>query len=202
MANLKKQSIVALAIIAASGGGKGTVCKSLIELASLQKNNIFVPSVSDTTKGQKNGDIDGVHYNFISEDEFKERIKRNYYIEWEIYAGNYYGSPRDQLERNIAQGKITLYDVEPNGAEKILIFIGKERMRIYRLVVPEDELLQRVNIRNRDDETTKELRRKEDSIRAAKMEYLGIPLEYGKNVVPGVAANIIYNAIVNESVLQ
>jgi guanylate kinase len=190
--------IFAIIIIARSGAGKSTLCKQLGILSELHKGFVFKNSVSDTTRPQKNNEIDGVDYNFISMEEFHRRKDSGYYIETDQYAGNWYGSPKNQFIENKTNGILTLYDVEPNGAEKLQHFIGKNNCKIFRLNVPLLELQKRVDSRNRDTAHEKALRIQADQQRIEKMLRLAIPIDYGANVLPEVAANEIYNMIISE----
>ena len=109
----------------ASGVGKSTVLKHLME----QHSNLLF-SVSATTRDPRPGEVDGVHYYFITHDRFQEMIRQDAFLEYDAHAANYYGTPMDQLEEKLAQGDVIL-DVEPAGAkivkekrpEAILIFV-------------------------------------------------------------------------------
>lgn len=187
--------LFAIIIIARSGAGKSTLCKELRLLAELHKGFVFKNSVSDTTRPQKINEIDGVDYNFLFREEFHRRKDSGYYIETDQYAGQWYGSPKNQFLENKTNGTITLYDVEPNGAEKLQQFIGKNNCKIFRLNVPLLELQKRVDSRNRDTAQEKALRVQADQQRIEKMLRLAIPIEYGSSVLPEAAANEIYNMI-------
>ena len=71
-----------------SGVGKGTILKKLMEL----DENVCL-SVSDTTREPREGEIDGVHYNFVTRDNFKEKIASGGYLEYAEYCHNFYGTP-------------------------------------------------------------------------------------------------------------
>ena len=109
----------------ASGVGKSTMLKHLMD----QRSNLLF-SVSATTRAPRPGEEDGVHYYFISQEQFQEMIRQDAFLEYDAHAANYYGTPMDQLEEKLAQGDVIL-DVEPAGAkivkekrpEAILIFV-------------------------------------------------------------------------------
>ena len=109
----------------ASGVGKSTVLKHLMD----QRSNLLF-SVSATTRDPRPGEIDGVHYYFISQEQFQEMIRQDAFLEYDAHAANYYGTPLDQLEEKLSRGDVIL-DVEPAGAkivkekrpEAILIFV-------------------------------------------------------------------------------
>ena len=112
-------------ISGASGVGKSTVLKHLME----QRSNLLF-SVSATTRPPRPGEVDGVHYYFISHEQFQEMIRQDAFLEYDAHAANYYGTPLDQLEEKLSRGDVIL-DVEPAGAkivkekrpDAILIFV-------------------------------------------------------------------------------
>ena len=112
-------------ISGASGVGKSTVLKHLME----QNSNLLF-SVSATTRPPRPGEEDGVHYYFISHEQFQEMIRQDAFLEYDAHAANYYGTPLDQLEEKLSRGDVIL-DVEPAGAkivkekrpDAILIFV-------------------------------------------------------------------------------
>ncbi len=186
---------LAIILIARSGAGKGTVAQWLLALALEDKRLTFKISVSDTTRPKKDTETDGKEYNFISLEEFDRRKSVGWYIETDNYAGNWYGSPKDQFFSNKALGIITIYDVEANGAEALQSFIGKDYCKIFRLDVPLDVLQKRVKIRSRDTNDEQKNRVNADRKRMAKMLKIAIPIPYGENAVPGATANEIYNLV-------
>ena len=64
-------------------------------------------SVSNTTRPPREGEIDGVHYNFVTKEQFENLIQKDGYLEYAEYCGNYYGTPKQQVEDLLNQG----YDV-------------------------------------------------------------------------------------------
>lgn len=193
---MKKQQILAVILIAKSGSGKGTIAQALLDLDSVEYKKLAL-SVSDTTRPQKNGEIDGVHYNFIAVNEFKIRARlHDAYLEWEMYAGNLYGSPKDQFNRNFEQGKITLYDVEPNGARKLVEKIGREHVKVFHIVVPDDQRKERVKQRARDSEEEQIARDLDDNKRFDdSLSEFATTILYLDGSVAGVTANLIYNEL-------
>ncbi len=94
-----------------SGVGKSTIINELIK----EKDLYF--SISHTTREKRHNEIEGQDYFFVSRDEFKNLIKQDYFIEYEKYGTDYYGTGNDQLEM---KDTITVLDVEVNGATKLL----------------------------------------------------------------------------------
>ena len=99
-----------IVISGASGVGKGTVLNLMMEN---RKDLTF--SVSATTLPPRPGEVDGVHYYFVTRETFEEMIQKGEFLEYDEHAKNYYGTPRAQLEEKLQRGNVIL-DIEPNGA--------------------------------------------------------------------------------------
>lgn len=97
-----------------AGSGKGTAVKLLFER---------VPdlslSVSATTRAPRPGEIDGVHYYFISKDEFREKIAAGEILEYTEYCGNYYGTPAKAVRDVLDTGRDVILEIEVDGASQI-----------------------------------------------------------------------------------
>ena len=112
-----------------SGVGKGTVLSKVLE-----SSDEYVYSVSATTREPREGDKDGVNYFFISKQEFEKRIKEDKFLEYAEYNGNYYGTPKDYVEKKLAEGKNVFLEIEVQGAMQIktkcpdafMVFIAPE----------------------------------------------------------------------------
>ena len=102
-----------------SGVGKGTV------RAAVFANNQFqyVYSVSATTRAQRPGEVDGKDYYFVSREEFETMIQNEDLLEYAEYVGNYYVTPIQKIEENLAAGHDVFLEIEVQGAMKV-----KERM--------------------------------------------------------------------------
>lgn len=99
-------------IAAPSGSGKTSITRYL-----LQQHPLLSLSISAATRKPRGEEKDGVHYHFISEAEFKQRIEENAFVEWEmVYEGSYYGTLKQELERIWNLGKIPILDIDVKGA--------------------------------------------------------------------------------------
>lgn len=96
-----------------SGVGKGTICNVLLK----ELNAWF--SVSMTTRGIRDGEIDGVNYYFVSKEEFIKRIDEGKLLEYNIYNDNYYGTPKDKVLEKMNEGKDVFLEIDVNGARNI-----------------------------------------------------------------------------------
>ena len=97
-----------------SGVGKGTVIKGLF---ARQKNLYF--SVSATTRQPRPGEVDGVHYHFISREQFEQWIAQDAFLEHAEYIGNCYGTPKKYVDEAMERGEDVILDIEVQGSEQV-----------------------------------------------------------------------------------
>ena len=100
-------------ISGASGVGKGTVLGIM-----MKKREDLKFSVSATTRAPRPSETHGVHYYFVTKEQFEEMIASGQMLEYSAHAANYYGTPRAQAEEKMATGSVLL-DIEPNGAGQV-----------------------------------------------------------------------------------
>lgn len=108
---MKKGKLIVIS--GASGVGKGTVLGIMME-----KRKDLSFSVSATTRPPRPGEIDGVHYYFITRERFEAMIAAGEFLEYDAHAANYYGTPRAQAEEKQTHGPVLL-DIEPKGAKQV-----------------------------------------------------------------------------------
>ena len=104
-----------IVISAPSGAGKGTVIKKLLE----NDNKTRWLSVSATSRAPREGEQEGLNYYYLTEKEFKKRIKEDYFLEYTNYAGNYYGTPKEYIKDKIEKGIDVILEIEIEGAMNI-----------------------------------------------------------------------------------
>ncbi len=98
-----------------SGCGKSTLDQKLIE-----SRNDTVMSISDTTRSPRGEEKNGVDYNFISTNEFEQKIKDNKYLEYAIVHSNkYYGTPIEHIDELLSKGKNIILEIDIEGARKV-----------------------------------------------------------------------------------
>ena len=110
-----------------SGVGKGTVLKEVIK----SLNRLYF-SVSATTRKPREGEVDGVHYHFLTKERFEELISADRFLEYAQYAENYYGTPLDPVLDQLEQGNDVILEIELQGAlqvkkrmpQAVLVFIA------------------------------------------------------------------------------
>ena len=110
---MEKKGIL-IVISGFSGAGKGTLVKALIKMY-----HNYALSVSMTTRKPREGERDGVEYFFTDTEGFEETIRQGGLIEYAQYCGNYYGTPKDYVERQLQAGNNVILEIEIQGALKI-----------------------------------------------------------------------------------
>jgi len=143
-----------------SAVGKGTVLRALLE-----EYNDVCYSVSATTRKPREGEVDGVHYFFMSQDEFKDSIENDEFIEWAKVHNNYYGTPRHYVQETLKSGKDVILEIDIQGArqvaesfsEGVFVFLAPPSMeelksRIYKRGTETEDVIQ-----TRMSNATKEL---------------------------------------------
>lgn len=98
-----------------SGAGKGTIMKHLLEAHP----NDYNLSISCTTRDKRPGEEDGREYFFKSREEFDEMIESGKLLEYASFNGNSYGTPKDYVEKLLAEGKDVLLEIEIQGALQV-----------------------------------------------------------------------------------
>ncbi|MEA4911320.1 MAG: guanylate kinase [Oscillospiraceae bacterium] len=142
-----------------SGCGKDTVVRRLMA----QRKDVFL-SVSCTTRKMRAGEADGVDYYYISEEEFLRRVRENRMLEYTKYAGNYYGTPLDELRQKLCGDNTVVLIIEVEGAmnvkrifpDSLCVFIVppslealEQRLR-QRSTEPEEDIRARLEIAQRE----------------------------------------------------
>lgn len=102
-----------IVVSAPSGCGKGTL------LAEILKDKDYYYSVSATTRSPREGEVDGVNYHFAAREEFEDLIKSDGMLEYAQYCGNYYGTPKKEVEKKLSEGKNVILEIEVQGAMQV-----------------------------------------------------------------------------------
>ena len=146
-----------------SGTGKGTVCNELAKY-----DNIYL-SVSATTRDKRVGEEEGVTYFYLTKEKFLNMIEKDMMLEYAEYSGNYYGTPKKQVEKMLDEGKNVILEIEAQGALKV-----KDKMpeAILIFIVPPSVKELRRRLANRGRESEEEI---EKRIERAKWEISQCP---------------------------
>lgn len=97
-----------------SGSGKGTLMKALVE-----KYHQYALSISATTRQPRPGEENGREYFFVTREAFQKMVEENALIEYAQYVENYYGTPREYVEKQLASGRDVILEIEIQGALRI-----------------------------------------------------------------------------------
>ncbi len=136
---------------APSGSGKTTIVKHLIS-----KRNDLGFSISACTRDKRGrNEVHGKDYYFLSVNEFIENIEKDKFVEWEeVYAGNYYGTLKSEIDRIWASGKHVIFDVDVKGALHLKEYFKEKALAIYVKVDDIEILKQRLLDRGSETEET------------------------------------------------
>lgn len=110
---MKKRGLLVV-VSSPSGGGKGTILKELF-----RRNENLKMSVSATTRAPRPGEEHGVHYYFITKDEFKTNIENHAMLEYAEYCDNFYGTPKAPVEKWLEEGHDVVLEIEVQGGRQI-----------------------------------------------------------------------------------
>ena len=146
-----------------SGCGKDTVLK---ELKKIRKD--ITNSISFTTRSPREGEKDGVNYYFITKEDFRTRLEAGRVLEYNEYAGNIYGTPKDELEKMLSTGKTVIMVIDVHGGANVKkAYPGC--MLAFLLPPSLEELERRIRDRglNSEEDIRKRLRIAQDEISCA-----------------------------------
>lgn len=147
-------------VSAPSGAGKTSIVRHLLEQVPDLKF-----SISATTRPKRDYEIDGKDYYFLTPEQFKERLANDEFLEWqEVYADQFYGSLKSEVERIWSNGQAVIFDVDVLGGLNIKKFYGDEALSVFIEPPTMDELENR--LKNRGTENDASLKK-----RLAKAEY-------------------------------
>lgn len=128
-----------------SGAGKSTLARSL-----LASDDNLSMSVSATTRPPREGEVDGVDYHFMSNDEFGVMLNRQAFIEHAKVFDNYYGTPREPVEQALDAGGDVLFDIDWQGAQQLSEAGGGDLVKVFILPPSKQELETRLKKRASD----------------------------------------------------
>ena len=131
-------------VSAASGTGKTSLVKALLE----RVNNLHV-SVSHTTRGQRPGELDGVHYHFTQKQDFIDLVEQGGFIEYAEVFGNYYGTAQATVKEQLGKGHDVLLEIDWQGAQQVRNLFPESK-QIFILPPSQFDLRERLSNRGTD----------------------------------------------------
>jgi guanylate kinase len=140
---------------APSGAGKTTIVKHLLSRTEFR----FEFSISAASRAPRHNEVDGKDYYFLGIDEFKRRVEKDEFLEWEeVYEGNFYGTLKSEVDRIVAKGNHPIFDVDVEGGINIKKYFGPSALGIF-VMPPNVEALEK-RLRERSTESEESLRKR------------------------------------------
>ncbi len=144
---MKEKAII---VSAPSGAGKTTIVKHML---SVFPGLEF--SVSACSRQKREKEVEGKDYYFITADEFRDKIERDDFIEWqEVYPGSYYGTLKSEMDRIWSEGKTPIFDVDVYGGINLKKYFGNSALAIFIEPPSLEELEHRLRHRGTENEET------------------------------------------------
>jgi guanylate kinase len=165
MKRQNKRGLIAV-ISAPSGAGKTSICKTLVD----QIPNTVL-SVSVTTRPKRPGEKNGRDYFFVSETDFKYKIKHHELVEWSKVYGTYYGIPKKFLQDNLEAGHTVLLTIDVQGQKKVKKLFPDNTVSIFLLPPSWHALEERLRRRQSDGEETICIRLQHAKAETEQMQY-------------------------------
>lgn len=138
---------IMLVLSSPSGAGKSTIARALLE----REDELYM-SISLTTRPARPGEKDGRDYYFVSEDEYRERLSKNDFLEHAEVFGNFYGTPRSLVENHLTVGEDVLFDIDWQGTQQLGEAAREDLVSIFILPPSYEELEKRLTGRGQDSE--------------------------------------------------
>ena len=144
---MNRSSGAILVLSGPSGAGKS----SLINKIKDQIGPIYF-SISTTTRAMREGEVDGVHYHFVSIDEFKKDIEQEMFLEYAVVHGNYYGTSLGPVKQALKEGKLVIFDIDVQGHDAVQNRLSDITTSVFITTPTLEELKKRLYNRSTDSE--------------------------------------------------
>ena len=141
-----------LVISGPSGTGKGTLIERL-----MKEDSTLVFSVSATTRAPRPGEIDGVHYHFVTNEQYDELVAANAFVEYATVHGNRYGTLRSEVYERLERGENVVLDIDVQGALNV---IAQEKEKVSIFILPPSMQVLRDRLTGRGTETEEAVERR------------------------------------------
>jgi guanylate kinase len=141
---------IMLVLSSPSGAGKTTLTRYLLEQENIDDPGKLELSVSATTRARRPSEIDGVHYHFRTKRQFEAMRDSGELLEWAEVHGNYYGTPREPVEKALNEGRDVLFDIDWQGTRQLLDKMRDDVVTVFVLPPSAQELKSRL-VRRAED---------------------------------------------------
>lgn len=128
-----------------SGAGKSSLIKKIEK-----RIGAFYFSISTTTRPMREGEADGIHYHFVSQDEFKKDIEEENFLEYALVHGNYYGTSVKPVKEALNDDKIVIFDIDVQGHDEVQNRLGDITTSVFITTPSLKELKHRLTSRGTD----------------------------------------------------
>lgn len=128
-----------------SGAGKSSIINEII----YDIGECYF-SISTTTRPMREGESDGIHYHFVSEEEFKEDIDEDNFLEYALVHGNYYGTSIKPVRKALKEGKLVIFDIDVQGNTVVTNRLGDITTSVFITPPTLSELKRRLEARSTD----------------------------------------------------
>ena len=139
-----------LVLSSPSGAGKTTLTRHLLDQENIDDPGKLELSVSATTRERRPSEIDGVHYHFRTKRQFEAMRDGDELLEWAEVHGNYYGTPREPVEKALNEGRDVLFDIDWQGTRQLLDKMREDVVTVFVLPPSAQELKSRL-VRRAED---------------------------------------------------
>lgn len=129
-----------------SGAGKTTLTRDLLQDRELD----LTLSIPITTRQRRTSEVDGIHYRFVSQEDFEKLRAQDDLLEWAEVHGNFYGTPKSPVQKVLAQGRDMLFDIDYQGTQQVRKKAGADTVTIFILPPSMRELRARLERRAED----------------------------------------------------
>ena len=144
---------IMLVLSSPSGAGTTTLTRNLLEQENIDYPGKLELSISATTRPRRPSEIDGVHYHFVTKPRFESMRDHGELLEWAEVHGNYYGTPREPVEKALADGRDVLFDIDWQGTRQLLEKMRDDVVTVFVLPPTAQELKSRLVRRAEDSDT-------------------------------------------------
>lgn len=144
---MNRRSGAILVLSGPSGAGKSSLINQITDHIG---PTYF--SISTTTRPMRAGEVNGVHYHFVSTDEFKREIEEEMFLEYAVVHGNYYGTSLGPVKKALKEGKLVIFDIDVQGHDAVQNRLSDITTSVFITTPSLEELKRRLDNRSTDSE--------------------------------------------------